>query len=200
MAALGKHIEDCSFDMPNIKDGVQQLGDLWDCTTDTPIRLNLFSQNLDEKHLRAGEIGSQKYTLEQIKSSEDKIKSLHVDGSVALSLMSGLIKIEGSCNFDSVDKSDKLYEKLKCRCYVENYFIDLLPSAKEIMDDLVKKKLLNKEIKATHVVNRVIIGADVDASIEVCISNTENTTDIKGHLSLFILFFFCVSRNAINDD
>ena len=69
MAALGKHIEDCSFDMPNIKDGVQQLGDLWDFTTDIPIRYNLFSQNLDEKHLRAGEIGSQKYTLEQIKSS-----------------------------------------------------------------------------------------------------------------------------------
>ncbi len=161
---------------------------MWDCTTDTAIRLNLFSQNLDEKHLRAGEIGSQNYTLEQIKSSEDKIKSLHVDGSIALSLMSGLIKIEGSCIFDSVDKSDKLYEKLKCRYYVENYFIDLLPSAKEIMDPLVKNKLLNKEIKATHVVNRVIIGADVDASIEVCISNRENATDIKGHLPFVIHF------------
>lgn len=180
MAPPKKHEEDCSFQMPNIKNGVQQLGDLWDCTTDTSLHLNLFSQDLDEKHLRAGEIGSQKYVLEQIKSSEDKIKSLHVDGSIALSLMSGLIKIEGSCSFDSVDKSDKLYEKLKCQYYVENYFIEILPSARDIIDDLVKKKILNKEIKATHVVNRVIIGADVDASIEVCISNTEKTTDIKG--------------------
>ena len=47
MAALGKHIEDCSFEMPNIKDGVQQLGDLWDCTTDTTIRLN----NLEKEYL-----------------------------------------------------------------------------------------------------------------------------------------------------
>jgi hypothetical protein len=183
---VGKYMEDCSFELPNIKDGVQQLGDLWDCTTDTPLRLNLFSKNLNDEHLRAVERGDQKFVLEQIRSSEDKIKSLHVDGEIAISLMSGMIKIKGSCSFDNVEKSEKLYEKLTIQYYVENYIIEILPSAKDIMDKIVLNKLSNNEIRATHVVSRVAIGAHIDASIQVCTSDTDKTTDINGKPSKLI--------------
>ena len=55
-----KYMEDTSFELPVRKNGVQGLGDLWNCRESVPLNLNLFSKNLDDKYLRATVIGDKK--------------------------------------------------------------------------------------------------------------------------------------------
>jgi hypothetical protein len=104
-----------------------------------------------------------------------------------------LIKIKGSANFDDKQKSEKLFEKATCRYEEDNFSIELLPSAKEILDELVIKKIMKNEIKPTHVVKKVVIGANIDASVQVSYNISEKTQNITGlnqflFTSLFYLF------------
>jgi len=104
-----------------------------------------------------------------------------------------LIKIKGSANFDDKQKSEKLFEKATCRYEEDNFSIELLPSAKEILDELVIKKIMKNEIKPTHVVKKVVVGANIDASVQVSYNislKTQNITGLNQFLftSLFYLF------------
>ncbi len=104
-----------------------------------------------------------------------------------------MIKIKGSANFDDKQKSEKLFEKATCRYEEDNFSIELLPSAKEILDELVIKKIMKNEIKPTHVVKKVVVGANIDASVQVSYNISEKTQNITGlnqflFTSLFYLF------------
>lgn len=175
-----KYKEDEELELPNLDNGVTKLGDLWDCQSSRALGANLFAKSLDEKYLEATPIPSKIFRLDHLKTTEDKLKTLYVDGELSLELLAGLIKITGSASFDDKDKSEKHYEKLTCRYNMTNFCVDLLPQAKEVLNQQVVDQLMEGKIKATHVVKRVIVGADVDVSISIEQIKHEKKNDIKG--------------------
>jgi hypothetical protein len=59
--------------------------------------------------------------------------------------------------------------------------VDVLPEAKnEILNEQVVEQLIKGQIKATHFVKRVVLGADIDVSIKIESSNSNKVTDVKG--------------------
>ena len=51
-----KNVENESFELPFLENGVQNIGDLWDCRKSVPLHFNLFD-NLTHSHLVATVIG-----------------------------------------------------------------------------------------------------------------------------------------------
>ena len=107
-----KFMEDQSLYIPSIvESGLTQLGDLWDCQTSSALHVNIFSEQIQAKHIEIAPIQDQKYSLSHIRSSQDKLKIIDVNAEMALELMSGLIKIEGALSFESQESNKKLSEK-----------------------------------------------------------------------------------------
>jgi hypothetical protein len=132
------------------------------------------------------------YSLEHSTSTKDELKKLNIDGEISIELLCGLIKIGGKAIFDSQEESGKKIEKLTCRYYSELFSVDLTPGAKQVLDKDIVEKLLKSEIKATHFVKRVTLGAIVNASIRIESVNKKKKTDFQGNLSFFIKDFWKV--------
>jgi hypothetical protein len=179
-SSLKIYNEDVDIDMPNVLNGVAQLGDLWDCQTSRALNTNLFMREFDADHVKVSPIQTMKYTLDHIVTTEDKLKRLNVGGELSLEFLAGQIKVAGSADFDDNEVKGRKFEKLTCHYYTEKFNIDVLPKAKEILNDQVVEQLINGQIKATHFVKRVVIGADIDASIKIESLNTKKVTDVKG--------------------
>jgi hypothetical protein len=76
-------MEDSSIDLPAcLENGVQSIGDLWDCRKSVPLNSNLLSQDLlDEKYLRFTEMDEKKTHLHHLKNTEDKMNQIDVNAS-----------------------------------------------------------------------------------------------------------------------
>ena len=53
-------------------------------------------------------------------------------------------------------------------------------SAKDKFDQDILEKLMSGEVKATHIVNKIKLGANVNALIEVTIFDELSKTDVSG--------------------
>ncbi len=102
-----------------------------------------------------------------LKTTEDKVRNVKISASLALELLGGLIKVEGSGSYELDECSNTTEEQLKCTYDVVNYSVSLLPQSKEAMDEHVMEMLFKQQIKATHVVKSVTVGAHVDANIRI---------------------------------
>ena len=173
--------EDKVFVLPNIKEGVSALGDLWDCHESKYLNINLFKEYLSAVHLKASQISDMEYKLTHLKTVKDKVKHIDVEGSLELEVLAGLIKVDGSADLKIKSEEARNFEQIACYYFMQNYLVDVLPKAKEILNENVVAQLKN-QLKATHYVSRVIVGAEVDVSIEVESTSTKNQTDIKGKL------------------
>ena len=50
-------MEDTSFELPAcLENGVQSIGDLWDCRESFPLNLNILSEELNDKYIRITEM------------------------------------------------------------------------------------------------------------------------------------------------
>jgi hypothetical protein len=174
------YVEDQTLVIPVLKDGVTRLGDLWDCNESKYVGENLFNQNLDGKYINPSPIESFDYQLIHSKSSSDQIKLVNVGGEVSLELLAGLITVKGSAEYKSDKKDNTRREQLICHYKRETYSVEALPNSIDIQNEFVVKKLMKKELKATHFVRGVILGADVKADILVTQNDSSNKNDIKG--------------------
>ena len=184
------YIEDSSFELPVLKNGVQGLGDLWDCRESAPLHLNLFSNNLNEECLRVHPIKEKKSFFYHMKSSRDKLETLDINGELGLEVLAGLIKAGGSVKFESKISNDEILECLTFRHDLSTFSIDVLPSAK--VDEHVKKILLDKRQKATHFVKKVVIGAVIDINITATHKISHNSKNISGN------FYNCFNNFSVS--
>jgi hypothetical protein len=176
----GTYVEDQNLIIPALDGGVTSLGDLWDCIQSKYVGENLFKQNLDGKYIKATPIESFDYRLIHSKSSSDGIKLVNVGGEVLLELLAGLIKVKGYADNESYKKDNTRREQLICHYRRETYSIEALPDSKSILDEFVVKKLMGKELKATHFVHGITLGAEVKADILVTQNDSNDKSDIKG--------------------
>ncbi len=175
-------MEDISFELPAcIKNGVQSIGDLWDCRESVPLNLNLLSAELNDKYLRITEMGEKKTYLHHLKNTEDKLNKIDVNGEIKLELLAGLISVGGSAGFKKEKSSNDFFEKIALQYDLKTYSVELLPSASdEVLNKHVFKLLNNKEIKATHVVTKVFYGASIETTMTFTHKIDNNSRKISG--------------------
>lgn len=123
------------------------------------------------------------YTLTHVKNTEDKLKTIKVEGLMSVELYSGLIKVEGYAEFDSKAVNNMSEERLIVQYLLDDWFVSLQPQAKEVMNNEVKNRLLEGKIKATHVVRAVTLGAEVNAFISVTQKETDKEQKIGGNVT-----------------
>ncbi|CAG8591632.1 2234_t:CDS:1, partial [Ambispora gerdemannii] len=174
------YVEDSTFTLPCIKNVVLGLGDLWDCHDSKDSGFNLFAKKFTKDHLIFHPIKNLDYRLIHIKSFQDKLSTIKVDGAISIEFLSGIIKVEGTGEYNVSSGKNSSEEQLICQYHLDNYSIELLPSSKDVMDESVKNQLLNNQIKATHVVHSIIIGAEVKADIRIRQIDTTRDKTIKG--------------------
>jgi hypothetical protein len=106
---------------------------------------------------------------------------IRVDTGAKLELLGGLIKAGGSLNFDMKSSADDAFEKQTFRYDLKSHTIQLRFHAKERINEGLIGKLMNGDVKATHVVSKIWIGAYIDASITYTHKFNSNSMKIDGN-------------------
>ena len=191
-----QYVEDACLELPFIENGVTGLGDLWDCRESKPLHLNLF-ESFNNKfkdikdYVKATPFSSKKFSSYHLKSTSDKLKTVDVGGEVSLDILCGLIKLGGSAELGTKESSEKLFEKVSFKLDMTTFTIELLPTTRRIVDKLIKDQIRNNRLTATHVVNKVIIGASVDATVTLTHNKQDEYKKISGkyYISLFYIIY-----------
>jgi hypothetical protein len=174
-------MEDTSFELPAcLENGVQSIGDLWDCRESVPLNLNLLSAKLSDEYLRITEMDEKKTFLHHLKNTEDKLNKIDVNGEIKLELLAGLINTGASVGFKSEKSSDDFFEKIALQYDLKTYSVELLPSASKILNEHVFKLIKEKKIKATHVVTKVFYGASIETTMTFTHKINHDSRKISG--------------------
>jgi hypothetical protein len=176
------YVEDEKLILPILVDGVTRLGDLWNCVTSQTVGENLFEDYLDGEYVNASPIDSLEYQIIHNKSSSDKMKTVKVEGEVSLELLAGLIKVKGAVKYNNSRNQFSSREELTCYYSRSTFAIDAHTNAKKLLNRMIVEKVINKELKVTHFVRGVILGAEVKADILVTKKDKSDISDIEGEV------------------
>ncbi|XP_061435665.1 uncharacterized protein LOC133360810 [Lethenteron reissneri] len=174
------YMEDVTIVLPITENGVCGLGELWDCHRSKSTHHNLFGKQLQKEHVIFHPLKTSNYNLTRLKNTEDHVKLVKLSGAMSMEFLSGLIKVEGCGEYNGNVTSSGNEEKLVCQYNLENGSVFLLPQAKTVINQTITDLLMNGNIKATHVVHGLILGAEVNAHIRVRNTETNKRDDIKG--------------------
>jgi hypothetical protein len=174
-------IEDNTITLPVLKNGVTRIGDLWDCHRSVIVGENLFNQNLDGEYVNASPIETLDYKLIHSRSTSEEMKTVKVGGEISLELLGGLIAVKGGADYKNDEKKSSKVEKLICYYERETYSVFAQSNAKQVMNQEIMEKILKKELRATHFVRTVTLGAEVRADIQVSSSDKKSFSDVSGH-------------------
>ena len=179
--ATKEFMETMTIQLPIIENGVKQLGDLWDCRTSAFVNQNLFVKDLlvgENFEFSVIEKANQKTILHNhsLKCTEDKLNIITIDKMMKLELLAELIKVTGSKNFFKGAKKSEFKEAIVFSYDLKTYTVEVTPKIKGLVDETTSKKLLgDNKISATHVVNKVWMGAFIDTSITIENRNNKTT-------------------------
>ncbi|XP_030623564.1 verrucotoxin subunit beta-like [Chanos chanos] len=127
---------------------------------------------------------------------DDKISALKVDGSLKVSLLAGLVNVDGAAKyFRDTKKSNKQARLTLQYCSTTRY-------EELTMDHMALDKISHPNVfesdTATHVVTAVLYGADAYFVFDREVSSNESKEKIEGELSLTLskLKFLNVSGEA----
>ncbi|CAG8746196.1 564_t:CDS:2, partial [Gigaspora margarita] len=186
------YVEDLTFTLSYIENDALFLGALWNCHLSKSAGYNLFSKQLTSDHLIIHPLKNLDYHLIHVKSIEDKLMTLKVNGAMSIEILSGILHVEGSGHYDTMSSKNSNEEQLICQYNLDNYLVELLPQAKEVMDNIVKNHLFEKKIEATHIVRSIILGARVSADIRIRQNDIGKNKAINGSLIGSIPFDACI--------
>nr|XP_032834298.1 uncharacterized protein LOC116956641 isoform X1 [Petromyzon marinus]XP_032834300.1 uncharacterized protein LOC116956641 isoform X1 [Petromyzon marinus] len=173
-------MEDVTIVLPITENGVCGLGELWDCHRSESTHHNLFGKQLQKEHVIFHPLKTSNYNLTRLKNTEDHVKLVKLSGAMSMEFLSGLIKVEGCGEYNGNVTSSGNEETLVCQYNLDNGSVFLLPQAKTVINQAITDLLMNRKIKATHVVHGLILGAEVNAHIRVRNIKTNKRDEIKG--------------------
>lgn len=136
------------------------------------------------------------YDVKSIDTTEERFKSLSIDGDASLSVICNLVKAEGAATFLQNRKASENVASVTMKYHVQTYF-DQLPMEKlgnpEYLDSL-------KQVEATHVVTGIQYGADAFFVFEKGIEKTENRMEVEGRMKLHINQMFPIIPSDLKGD
>ncbi|XP_037047983.1 uncharacterized protein LOC119082561 [Bradysia coprophila] len=161
--------------------GLSTIGDLWNCR-DSSACGNLFGNSELRDHVRVTPKSYMECCFTHLKSTSDKIKNFKVRGEVALDILCGLIS-NVKVDYESKAEENVEKEEFCLRYSQESFELKLLHSASRCLDQIIVEKILAGDIKATHVVQTILTGAEVVANITVSSNTSNESKDYSGSLN-----------------
>ena len=168
------------------------LGALYDVRTEHLSPLKLWKQATLEqnKHVTPQPFTDFKY--QAVKSFDQKTDFMDIEGSVKMSFISGLVEVEGSAKFltekKSLTNSASVSMVMKRRSKVESVTQELFSNV-EFEDYLIHPGF-------THVVTKIVYGADAYFQFSQSLSDEESQKDIEGELAAKIAGIFSVEASV----
>ncbi|CAJ0958155.1 unnamed protein product, partial [Mesorhabditis belari] len=161
-----------------------QPGMLYDCRRDDVIpAITLWNPDKlkDKDALISEPLNFVKTELITEDTVKEKSEKLDINASLKLSLLGGLLKVEGSAKYLTDQKKSNKQMRVSFT-YSMTSRTDTLSMAHMSPNDIQHRDVFEKN-EATHVVTGVTYGADAVFIFEQDIGNLVNTTDLDGSLS-----------------
>ena len=161
---------------------VAEIGDLYDVTTDKFCGISMFRENIPPDSLALSVIGNDrsKISTSVTSSLKEKLHILSVSADLKLSVLAGLIQLEGAAKY--LDDKKTSFKSVECALV---YNITTVVEKLNIWHEEVKKRVYVDALtdhKATHVVVQIDWGAN--CTIRVTDQNSEDNEkkEVEGNL------------------
>jgi len=158
------------------------IGSLYDIRCDRFEGGNLFNQTLPSSMILTSDCANSYYIVDENISQKDTFNKLNVEASLKLSLMAGLIKVEGSAKYLNQTKTDsrtvRVTFMLNVKTKQEYLQISMAGLSKYFSADALENP------NATHCVIGIIWGARVAATFEQILSSSEAAEELQDHLAV----------------
>ncbi|CAF1067894.1 unnamed protein product [Rotaria magnacalcarata] len=167
-----------------IKQGIGRhgsIGSLYDIRTDRFEGGNLFNQELPAGLVSTTDCASSDYFVDENLSQKDTFNKLNVEASMKLSLMAGLIKVEGSAKYLNQTKTKSRIVRVTFMFNVRTKQQHLQVSRAELYKYFSPDALENAN--ATHCVVGITWGAHIGATFEETLATSEAVEELQGQLA-----------------
>ncbi|XP_056601758.1 uncharacterized protein LOC130419221 isoform X2 [Triplophysa dalaica] len=158
-----------------------QLGTLYDCRKDALVPgITLWGKEQLHQSIRSHAQINTDFNVTASDSIEEKSNLLNIDGSLKLSLLSGLVNVRGAAKYLSDTKKSFKQQRLTLHYHSTTKFEELT------MNHLGSGKIVHYEAfdndAATHVVTAVLYGANACFVFDREVSSDEDKTTIEGEV------------------
>ncbi|XP_038672993.1 neoverrucotoxin subunit alpha-like [Scyliorhinus canicula] len=162
-----------------------QLGMLYDCRSDSLIpAVTLWDLETLKKNVNVQSKHETQFKIYSSDSIEEKTSALDIDGSLIASIITGLIKLNGSAKYLNDTKRSKRQARVTLQYQTTTRFEQLT------MSHLGRQNVTHLDVfdqgTATHVVTAVLYGAQAFFVFDEEVSSTENLQDIQGNLEVMV--------------
>jgi len=168
------------------------LGALYDVRTEHLSPLKLWKQATLEEHKYEEPQPFTDFKYQAVNSFDQKTDFMDIEGSVKMSFISGLVEVEGSAKFltekKSLKNSASVSMVMKRRSKVESLTQELFSNV-EFEDYLTHQGF-------THVVTKIVYGADAYFQFSQSLSDEKSQKDIEGDLAAKIAGIFSVKASV----
>ncbi|CAF5076755.1 unnamed protein product, partial [Rotaria sp. Silwood1] len=154
---------------------------LYDIRTDRFEGGNLFNQDLPEGLVSTTDCANSDYFVDENISQKDTFNKLNVEASMKLSLMAGLIKVEGSAKYLNQTKTNSRTVRVTFMFNVRTKQQRLQVSRAELYKYFSPDALENPN--ATHCVVGITWGAQIAATFEENVATSEAAEELQGQLA-----------------
>ncbi|CAF3570084.1 unnamed protein product [Rotaria socialis] len=158
------------------------IGSLYDIRSDRFEGGNLFNRPLESSMILTADSASSDYIVDENISQKDTFNKLNIEASMKLSLMAGLIQLEGSAKYLNQTKTDSRTVRVTFMLNLKTKQEHLQISRADLYQYFSSDALENRN--ATHCVISIIWGARVAATFEEIMTNSEAAEELQGRLAV----------------
>ncbi|CAF3340288.1 unnamed protein product [Rotaria socialis] len=160
------------------------IGGLYDIRSDRFDGRNLFNRELPPSYVSTTDCAYTTYIVDENESQRDTFNKLNIDAAMKVSLMAGLLNVEGSAKYLNQTKTDsrtvRVTHILQLKTKKQHLHISMADLCKYFSSDALENS------NATHCVIGITWGANIAATFEETLATSEAAEEIQGQLSAYL--------------
>jgi len=161
---------------------IGSLGDLYDAKTDKFCGISVFREQLppDSSSVSCTHNHSSKISVTVTNSLKEKLEILNIKGDHKLSILAGLVNLEGSGKY--LDEKKTSFKSVECALVCSNTTV---VERLDLFNDEVKNRISDDALKhprATHVVVQIYWGAQCTVRVADQNSEDKKKREVEGNL------------------
>ncbi|CAF4987923.1 unnamed protein product [Rotaria sp. Silwood1] len=156
------------------------IGSLYDVRSDRFEGGNLFNRELPSSFITTTDCAFSNYFIDENSSQKDTFNKVNIEASMKVSLLAGLVKLEGSAKYLNQTKTDSRTVRLTSMLQMKTKQEQLQISRADLIDYLSLDAL--ESPNATHCVIGIMWGANVAATFEQILNDSKTAEEIQGEL------------------
>ncbi|CAF3740885.1 unnamed protein product [Adineta steineri] len=160
------------------------IGSLYDIRSDRFEGRNLFNRELPLSYISTTDCAYTTYIVDENESQKDTFNKLNIDASMKVSLLAGLLNVEGSAKYLNQTKTDSRTVRVTHILQLKTKKQHLHISMADLYNYSSTDALENPN--ATHCVIGITWGANVAATFEEILDTSEAAEEIQGQLSAYL--------------